>query len=65
MIVPLHMSFFVVAAVGRYGDSSVFTTVVSDRELLNQDFMPFQVDYREKTFAAGFIPHTFSRRETM
>eukprot|EP01138_Halocafeteria_seosinensis_P008438 gb/GECG01008623.1/.p1 GENE.gb/GECG01008623.1/~~gb/GECG01008623.1/.p1 ORF type:complete len:1070 (+),score=171.89 gb/GECG01008623.1/:1-3210(+) len=53
------------AVFAKYGDSSIFTTVVSDREFLNQNFMPFQVDYREKTFAAGFIPHTFGRRETL
>ena len=41
----------------------MLSTVVVDSALLDQDFMPLQVDYREKMFAAGFIPGNFQRRE--
>jgi polyribonucleotide nucleotidyltransferase len=51
------------AAVVRYGDTVVLSTVVngvSDRVI---DFFPLYVDYREKTSAAGKFPGGFIKRE--
>lgn len=48
----------------RYGDTMVLATVVSVREPKEgQDFFPLQVEYREKTAAAGKIPGGFFKRE--
>ena len=48
----------------RYGDTMVLATVVSVREPKEgQDFFPLQVEYREKTSAAGKIPGGFFKRE--
>jgi len=48
----------------RYGDTMVLATVVSAREPKEgQDFFPLQVEYREKTAAAGKIPGGFFKRE--
>ena len=41
----------------RYGDNITIATVVSSKDLSeNQDFFPLSVDYREKMYAAGKIP---------
>lgn len=46
------------------GDTMVLVTVVaSEKELENIDFLPLQVEYREKIAAAGKIPGGFTRRE--
>jgi polyribonucleotide nucleotidyltransferase len=48
----------------RYGDTMVLATVVSAYEAKEgQDFFPLQVEYREKTAAAGKIPGGFFKRE--
>ncbi len=48
----------------RYGDTMVLVTAVSAEEAApNQDFFPLQVEYREKTSAAGKIPGGFIKRE--
>jgi polyribonucleotide nucleotidyltransferase len=48
----------------RYGDTMVLATVVASREAKEgQDFFPLQVEYREKTSAAGKIPGGFFKRE--
>ncbi|MBI3578960.1 MAG: polyribonucleotide nucleotidyltransferase, partial [Ignavibacteriales bacterium] len=48
----------------RYADTMVLATVVSAREAKEgQDFFPLQVEYREKTAAAGKIPGGFFKRE--
>ncbi|MBI4548456.1 MAG: polyribonucleotide nucleotidyltransferase [Ignavibacteriae bacterium] len=48
----------------RYGDTMVLATVVASREPIEgQDFVPLQVEYREKTAAAGKIPGGFFKRE--
>ncbi|HUN65464.1 MAG TPA: polyribonucleotide nucleotidyltransferase [Bacteroidota bacterium] len=48
----------------RYGDSMVLATVVASKEAKEgQDFFPLQVEYREKTAAAGKIPGGFLKRE--
>ena len=52
------------AVMVRYGDTMVLATVVSDYEAREgQDFFPLQVEYREKTAAAGKIPGGFFKRE--
>jgi polyribonucleotide nucleotidyltransferase len=48
----------------RYGDTMVLATVVASKEEVEgQDFLPLQVEYREKTAAAGKIPGGFLKRE--
>ncbi len=48
----------------RYADTMVLATVVSAYEAKEgQDFFPLQVEYREKTAAAGKIPGGFFKRE--
>ncbi len=48
----------------RYGDTMVLATVVSECEAKEgRDFFPLQVEYREKTAAAGKIPGGFFKRE--
>jgi len=48
----------------RYGDTMVLATVVAKKEVVEgQDFFPLQVEYREKTAAAGKIPGGFMKRE--
>ncbi len=48
----------------RYADTMVLATVVSAREPKEeQDFFPLQVEYRERTSAAGKIPGGFFKRE--
>lgn len=48
----------------RYGDTMVLAAVVSAREPKEgKDFFPLQVEYREKTAAAGKIPGGFFKRE--
>ncbi|KAA0153051.1 hypothetical protein FNF27_07988 [Cafeteria roenbergensis] len=49
----------------RYGDSVVMASVVAKHEELPASFLPLSVEYREKSFAAGFIPTTWTRREGM
>src|SRR5208283_3447395 len=48
----------------RYGDTMVLATVVAKKDAVEgQDFFPLQVEYREKTSAAGKIPGGFMKRE--
>lgn len=52
------------AVMVRYADTMVLATVVSEDEpKLDQNFLPLQVEYREKTAAAGKIPGGFFKRE--
>jgi len=52
------------AVMVRYGDTMVLTSVVANKEAVEgQDFFPLQVEYREKTAAAGKIPGGFLKRE--
>lgn len=52
------------SAVVKMGDTMLIATVVSARELKeNQDFFPLSVDYQEKFASAGRIPGNFFRRE--
>jgi polyribonucleotide nucleotidyltransferase len=53
------------AVMVRCGDSMVLVTVVaSDKENSEIDYLPLQVEYREKTSAAGKFPGGFMKRET-
>lgn len=51
------------AVMVRYGDTMVLATVVANKEQSEDDFLPLQVEYREKTAAAGKIPGGFFKRE--
>ncbi|HCA79458.1 MAG TPA: polyribonucleotide nucleotidyltransferase [Bacteroidetes bacterium] len=52
------------AVMVRYADTMVLATVVSTKEPKEgQDYFPLQVEYREKTSAAGKIPGGFFKRE--
>ncbi len=48
----------------QLGETIVFAAVVATDKPVNQlDFMPLQVEYRERTYAAGKIPGGFFKRE--
>ena len=47
----------------RLGDTSVLVSAVCSWRPADGDFLPLQVDYREKASAGGVIPSTYSRRE--
>ncbi|MBT8378350.1 MAG: polyribonucleotide nucleotidyltransferase [Ignavibacteria bacterium] len=48
----------------RYGDTMVLVTVVASNQAdEGKDFFPLQVEYREKTSAAGKFPGGFIKRE--
>ena len=52
------------AVMVRYGDTMVLVTSVAKSEAKEeQDFFPLQVEYREKTSAAGKFPGGFIKRE--
>ena len=51
------------AVIVRYGGSAVLATVVRAEPRPGLDFFPMQVDYREKTSAAGKFPGGFRKRE--
>jgi polyribonucleotide nucleotidyltransferase len=52
------------AVVGRYGDTVVLATAVSDKTPKEGlDFFPLTVDYKEKAYSAGKIPGGFFKRE--
>jgi polyribonucleotide nucleotidyltransferase len=52
------------SAMVRYGDTMVLVTVVVSPEAKpDQDFFPLQVEYREKTSAAGKFPGGYIKRE--
>jgi len=48
----------------QYGETMVLATAVaSDKPVEQLDFMPLQVEYRERAYAAGKIPGGFFKRE--
>lgn len=48
----------------KYGDTMVLVTAVASPEVKpDQDFFPLQVEYREKTSAAGKFPGGYIKRE--
>src|SRR4051812_40127801 len=52
------------AVVVRYGDSTVLTAVVGEREPnASVGFFPLTVEYEERMYAAGKIPGGFIKRE--
>ncbi len=52
------------AVMVRYADTMVLVTAVAAEEVKeDQDFFPLQVEYREKTSAAGKIPGGYIKRE--
>ena len=52
------------AVLMQYGETMVLATVVASREIREDlDYFPLQVEYREKTSAAGKIPGGFFKRE--
>ena len=52
------------AVMVRYGDTMVLVTSVAAEDVkADQDFFPLQVEYREKTSAAGKFPGGFMKRE--
>lgn len=52
------------AVMVRYADSMVLVTAVASEEAKeDQDFFPLQVEYREKTAAAGKFPGGYIKRE--
>lgn len=52
------------AVMVRYGDTMVLATVVAEKKPAEDvDYFPLQVEYREKTSAAGKIPGGFFKRE--
>lgn len=52
------------AILAQYGDTQVFVAAVAeDKPKEDVDFLPLQVEYREKAFAAGKIPGGFVKRE--
>lgn len=52
------------AALLRYGDTVVLSTVVSSKKnVAGIDFLPLTVEFREKSYAVGEIPGGFYKRE--
>ncbi len=51
------------AAVVAMGETLTLTAAVEGSAREGQDFFPLQVDYREKTYAAGKFPGGFIKRE--
>jgi polyribonucleotide nucleotidyltransferase len=51
------------AALVKIGDTTVLTTVVTDKPREGIDFFPLTVDVEERMYAAGKIPGSFFRRE--
>ncbi|HHM23753.1 MAG TPA: polyribonucleotide nucleotidyltransferase [Bacteroidetes bacterium] len=48
----------------QYGETMILATAVaSDKPVEQLDFMPLQVEYRERAYAAGKIPGGFFKRE--
>jgi polyribonucleotide nucleotidyltransferase len=51
------------AVMVQSGDTMVLVTVTRSKNEIDADFLPLQVEYREKTAAAGKIPGGFLKRE--
>lgn len=51
------------AIIARYGDSALLASCVRANPREGLDFFPLQIDYREKTAAAGKFPGGFKKRE--
>jgi len=51
------------SALVSYGETVILATVVATPEASSSPYLPFLVDYRERTYAAGKIPGGFFKRE--
>jgi polyribonucleotide nucleotidyltransferase len=51
------------AVLVEYDDTVVLVTAVTEREVLDKDFMPLLVNYQEMAYAAGRFPGGFFKRE--
>ena len=51
------------AVIARYGDSALLASCMRANPREGLDFFPLQIDYREKTAAAGKFPGGFKKRE--
>jgi polyribonucleotide nucleotidyltransferase len=51
------------SAMVRLGDTMVLTTAVASPDVKDVDFLPLQVEYRERAAAAGKIPGGYFKRE--
>ncbi|AWM41573.1 Polyribonucleotide nucleotidyltransferase [Gemmata obscuriglobus] len=52
------------AVLVTYGETSVLVAAVEGSPIPGRDFFPLQVEYRERTYAAGKFPGGFIKRET-
>ncbi len=52
------------AVLVTYGETSVLCAAVEGTPIPGRDFFPLQVEYRERTYAAGKFPGGFIKRET-
>jgi polyribonucleotide nucleotidyltransferase len=52
------------AVLVTFGDTSVLCAAVEGTPIPGRDFFPLQVEYRERTYAAGKFPGGFIKRET-
>ncbi len=52
------------AVVCSLGQTTLLTAVVAGNVIPGRDFFPLQVEYRERTYAAGKFPGGFIKRET-
>ncbi|HEY1187924.1 MAG TPA: polyribonucleotide nucleotidyltransferase, partial [Gemmata sp.] len=52
------------AVLVTYGETSVLVAAVEGTPIPGRDFFPLQVEYRERTYAAGKFPGGFIKRET-
>ncbi len=52
------------AVLVTYGETSVLCAAVEGSPIPGRDFFPLQVEYRERTYAAGKFPGGFIKRET-
>jgi polyribonucleotide nucleotidyltransferase len=52
------------AVLVTYGETAVLCAAVAGNPIPGRDFFPLQVEYRERTYAAGKFPGGFIKRET-
>ena len=52
------------AVLVTYGETAVLCAAVEGNPIPGRDFFPLQVEYRERTYAAGKFPGGFIKRET-
>src|SRR6478735_2612223 len=52
------------AVVVRIGDTMILAAATEGDPIEGRDFFPLQMDYREKTYAAGKFPGGYIKRES-